>query len=61
MSFLASQADVQALLNVTADSLARYCGLTGDQHENSLYLERQVRSISTLRWSTTIHRISSVP
>lgn len=45
MSFV-SQADLQALLNVTADSLAEYCGLTGDRQENTLALERQVR-IST--------------
>jgi hypothetical protein len=34
---------IQALLNVTAESLAGYCGLTGDRQENSLALERQVR------------------
>ncbi|OAX40319.1 hypothetical protein K503DRAFT_626483 [Rhizopogon vinicolor AM-OR11-026] len=32
----------QALLNVTADSLAEYCGLTGDQQQNPLSLERQL-------------------
>ncbi|KAG1735904.1 uncharacterized protein EDB91DRAFT_543782 [Suillus paluster] len=37
-----TQADLQALLNVTADSLAEHCGLTGDQQENSLSLERQL-------------------
>ncbi|OJA18329.1 hypothetical protein AZE42_02798 [Rhizopogon vesiculosus] len=37
-----TQADIQALLNVTADSLAEYCGLTGDQQENPLSLERQL-------------------
>lgn len=36
------QAGLQGLLNVTADSLAEYCGLTGDQQENSVFLERQV-------------------
>ncbi|KAJ8583035.1 hypothetical protein M405DRAFT_775865 [Rhizopogon salebrosus TDB-379] len=33
---------IQALLNVTAESLAGYCGLTGDRQENSLALERQL-------------------
>lgn len=37
-----TQADMQALLNVTADSLAEHCGLTGDQQENSVFLERQL-------------------
>lgn len=36
------QAGLQRLLNVTADSLAEYCGLTGDQQENSVFFERQV-------------------
>lgn len=36
------QAGLQGLLNVTADSLAEYCGLTGDQQENSVFLERQL-------------------
>lgn len=36
------QAGLQGLLNVTADSLAEYCGLTGDQQENSVFFERQV-------------------
>ncbi|KAG2144328.1 hypothetical protein DEU56DRAFT_791259 [Suillus clintonianus] len=37
-----TQADLQGLLNVTADSLAEYCGLTGDQQENLVFLERQL-------------------
>lgn len=37
-----TQTDLQALLNVTADSLAGYCGLTGDQQENPVFLERQL-------------------
>lgn len=36
------QPGLQKLLNVTADSLAEYCGLTGDQQENSVFLERQL-------------------
>lgn len=38
-----TQADMQGLLNVTADSLAEYCGLTGDHQANSVFLESQVR------------------
>ncbi|KAG1739044.1 hypothetical protein EDB19DRAFT_871674 [Suillus lakei] len=37
-----TQTDLQGLLIVTADSLAEYCGLTGDQQENSVFLERQL-------------------
>ncbi|KAG1812874.1 uncharacterized protein BJ212DRAFT_437622 [Suillus subaureus] len=37
-----TQASLQGLLNVTADSLAEYCGLTGNQQENSVFLERQL-------------------
>lgn len=38
-----TQAGMQGLLNVTADSLAEYCGLTGDHQANSVFLESQVR------------------
>jgi len=44
-----TQADMQALLNVTPDSLAQYCGLTGDRQENPLFLERQVRILALSR------------
>jgi len=37
-----TQADMQALLNVTAESLAGHCGLTADRQENSFALERQL-------------------
>lgn len=37
-----TQAGMQGLLNVTADSLAEYCGLTGDHQANSVFLESQL-------------------
>jgi hypothetical protein len=40
-----TQTSLEGLLNVTADSLAEYCGLTGDQQENPVFLERQVRTL----------------
>lgn len=54
-----SQADLQALLNVTADSLAEYCGLTGDRQENALVLERQVH-ISILNQQLSSHLYPSL-
>lgn len=53
-----SHDNIQSLLNVTADSLAEYCGLTGDRQENSMALERQVCSTSPPYLMTFIYTLA---